>query len=405
MFILLVLSTLLFIGCQQPEIEELAQERLFSISFGKMEDQIDLFQIGDLTYGTRDRIVIKDGLVYVANGNSGKIMEFSSYGDIVFLLYNPSLNPEPVLLKSGVDEGKLTTKIAAPYPFRSVGLIGVNSSKDVYVEDIVPEERVGRDADRGVVLNRTILRFDRYGRLVHGIGQEGVGGTPFAYVEGIHVTDRDELVVITRYPRAWVVHWYSVDDELLYEVEIDSQHLPANTDENIFPSLEKIVPDSTDHMLYLMLYYYREQYDQSTGTKESIQDAYARIYRLDLASGTYDGFVRVPEEGRREVRVGARTENISSPAFELIGVTSTDHFVLLRYEDGNRFFLLIVDQDGKAVKRWHLTLEDSELTYRLIGLDSSGLLYGLMCGDYGADVVWWRSDRFFREERGSQGSS
>ena len=79
--------------------------------------------------------------------------------------------------------------------------------------------------------------------------------------------------------------------------------------------------------------------------------------------------------------------------------------MLLRYEDGNRFLLLIVDQDGKAVKRWRLTLEDSELTYRLIGLDSSGLLYGLLCGDYGADVVWWRSDRFIREQRGNQGSS
>ena len=40
----------------------------------------------------------------------------------------------------------------------------------------------------------------------------------------------DELVVICRTTRFWHVYWYSADGALLYQVDIDQEHLPAPED-------------------------------------------------------------------------------------------------------------------------------------------------------------------------------
>ena len=68
---------------------------LFSLSMGKMEDQIDLFQFENAMVERANSITMRDGWFYVANGSAGKIMVFSSYGDLIFLLYNPQTNPAP----------------------------------------------------------------------------------------------------------------------------------------------------------------------------------------------------------------------------------------------------------------------------------------------------------------------
>ena len=62
------------------ELEELNREELFSLQIGKMDNQIDLFQVGGVMAGAKNRIYMRDGLFYLANGNSAKIMELSSYG-------------------------------------------------------------------------------------------------------------------------------------------------------------------------------------------------------------------------------------------------------------------------------------------------------------------------------------
>ena len=400
MRIFILLVVLLLTGCGEAIIEELVREKLFSLSLGKMEDQIDLFQIGEQPFTSKNRMVMKDGLIYIANGNSSKIMEFSSYGDLIFLLYNPIINPQPVVLKSHVEEEKATTRIAARYPFMKLGEIVVDGWKNIYVEDFIQEDQATRDDETGVVLSRIVLKFDRRGNFVHSIGQEGIGGTPYAFIAGIHITNRNDLVVVTRLPKAWVIFWYSEDGELIYHIEIDLMSLPDARDNFIFASLEKIVPDLNDYILYLMLYYYREEYDESTSTKSAIQNDRTRIHRLDVPSGRYEGYVDIPAEDMRKVRIGERTIEISAPTYEFVGVTSTGHFYLLRNEDVGKYTLLILNNDGKEVKRGYLAIDDSELTYKLIALERSGILFALLCNDRDVDIVWWRCDKFLKSKEG-----
>ena len=395
-YISILFSLLLLGSCATKELEELAPEELFSVQIGKMDNQIDLFQINGVMAGAKNRIYMRDGLFYIANGNSAKIMELSSYGDLIFLIYNPQENPPPISFSSNESEGLAATRKAVAYPLRRIGELVVDSNKRLYIEDAVSEERQVKDSELNVLLDRVVLRFDRHGSLIDFIGQEGVGGTPFPYIDSLYITDRDELVVICRTPRFWHVYWYSPGGVLLYQVDIDQEHLPDYEEEAV-SSLGKIVPDRGDPVLYLIIYFSLQALDEPANIASSVGGYSTRIYRLSLASGRYEGFVEVPPDGTRKERVGTHEVEVTAPSFELLGVNSKGFLFLLRREDANLFQLLILDSRGNEQARRYIVMEDSELYYKEVRLSARGIVYALLGEEYEAKIVWWRSDRLARE--------
>jgi hypothetical protein len=398
-----LITLLLLASCVPTELEELTREELFSLQIGKMDNQIDLFQVGGVVSGAKNNIYMRDGLFYLANGNSAKIMELSSYGDLIFLLYNPNENPPPTSFvtveqeepEPAADaeqpEERASTRRAVAYPLKRIGELVVDSAKRIYVEDAVNEERQVRDRELNVLLDRVILRFDRHGQLVDFIGQEGVGGTPFPYIDEMYITDLDELVVICRTPRYWHVYWYSAEGALLYQVDIDQDHLPRYEGDPV-ATLGRIVPDRVAPALYLMLYAYRG----STGDERT--DSYdTRIYTLSLVSGRYEGYVEVPQDGVRIEKIGTQEVEVPAPSFELLGVNSGGAFFLLRREEANLFQLLVLNGEGDEVARRSLVMEDSELFYKDVRLSAGGIIYALLGEEYRARIVWWRSDRLLGE--------
>ncbi|UCF97683.1 MAG: hypothetical protein JSV89_21320 [Spirochaetaceae bacterium] len=394
-FILTVafVTALLLASCAPKVLEELSREELFSLQIGKMDNQIDLFQIGGLMVGTKNRIYMRDGLFYVANGNSAKIMELSSYGDLIFLLYNADENPPPTSFNPGESTELAATRRAVAFPLRRIGELVVDSEKHIYVEDGVSEERQVRDKELKVLLDRVILRFDRHGALVDFIGQEGVGGTPFPYIDSLYITDLDELVVICRTPQFWHVYWYSADGVLLYQVDIDQDHLPLyEAGSEPVSTLGRIVPDRTKTFLYLLIYTYLGP------TADGQQDSYnTRIHTLSLQTGRYEGFIEVPPNGVRVEKIGTQEVEVPTPSFELLGVNSRGDFFLLRREEANLFQLLILDGEGEEVARRSIVMEDSELFYKEIRLSARGIIYALLGEEHQAKIVWWRSDKLLRE--------
>jgi len=396
--ILLGAAALLASGCRPSGIEELSSNELFTLEFGKMEDQLDLFQIKGELLSTKNRLIMRDGLFYLANGNSSKIMEFSSYGDLIFLLYNSNTNPKPVSFNPDSSADLAATRQAVTYPLMSIGEIAVDSEKHLYVEDAVPEERQVKDKELGVVLNRSVLRFDRHGKLTYFIGQEGMGGTPFPFIDGLYVTEKDELVVICRTSRSWLVFWYSRQGTLLYQVEIDLKNLPLPQKDAI-PMVAKIHPDLRQPLLYLMLYYFQNTIDESTKSTSSVKNLPARIYSLALDSGRYGNYLEVPQDGFRKELVGTKQIEVPFPSYELLGVSGGGYFFLLRAEDQNLYQLLILNDKGRIVNRRVMVIEDSELYFKSVRLSSTGIIYALLCQEYGAKILWWRSDKLLREEK------
>ncbi len=394
----LIIPLLSIVGCQKKEIEELVGTELFSLSLGKLDNQIDLFPPPSGTMEKKTRICMRDGWFYVANGNAGKVMVFSSYGDLIFLLYNSLTNPPPTFLNapgptSAGAQDLVSTRGAVSYPFSDIGEIAVGSDKTLYVEDSVAEAKVVKDNDHGVLLTRVILRFDRKGKPQGYLGQEGIGGTPFPYIMAMHVTAHDQLVVVTRLPESWEVFWYSSEGALLYHVEIDTAHLPVAAEKGVTNALVKIIPDLQNPFLYLLIYSYREPVDDPSRANSSQEnDVESRVYKLNLRTRQYESFVELPQNPPRKETVGLKTTEIPAPPSDLIGVNAKGYYYLLGFTDSNLYSLQILDPSGKVRARRYMVIEDSELSFRELRLSPTGLVYGLLVDQTKAHVIWWRSD-------------
>jgi len=352
------------------------RELLFDLSIGKGEDQIDLIQMANIPFNMKSRIVMKDGLIYIGNGNSNKVMEFSSYGDILSLYYNPNENPVPVLLTRVTGEGKYSNRNAYTFNFRDTGEIAITEKNDLLVEDTVPDNRIDYDESTDTTLNRIVLRFDREGNFIYFLGREGIDGTPFPYIEKIEVNSRDEIIIITRTIKTWNIYWYSDKGSLKYTVRIPLDDLPIPSEGEYIPSLESIVPDRHETLVYLKVDYYNKD-------TRNLEYTMSYLWKLDIDRGNYTNFIRIPELDFNE--------GDDIPGF--LGVNNAGYFFFLAHETGNTFQMMVIADSGTVVGRSELTMMDNEISYRDLYLDPSGLLVALL-GKYDrAEIVWWRSDQ------------
>ena len=419
-------------GCAGSQPRALDREQLFSLSIGRAEDEIDLFRRQSDPLVQQNHLAMQDGFFYVSNAASNKVMELTSYGDLISLWYNRDENPQPVLLQSNPSEGAVVNRRAHQYPFTRVGDIAVTDQKELYAVDLVTEERTIFDDNLDVLLNRIVLRFDSSGELVDYIGQEGIGGTPFPYVERIAVSRGGELVVVAKTADVWLVFWYDARGNHLYTVEISLDRLPvprasdvpgtatgdappggdgggdASSDAGppgpaegtgadrtaaVIPILESVHPDARDRRIYLKLNYYEESVDAETGTGYGISTRSSRIYWLDLESGRYEGFVDIPKntDTVTEGTIFDRTE--VEFMYDFVGTAVGGHLFLLSRESDESTELLIMNTEGRVVRRRMLTIEDSLTSYKDFYVSGSGILTAMLGFDDRVDIVWWRSDR------------
>jgi hypothetical protein len=395
---LMAAAALMLVSCQRKGIPVLLGHELFSLSLGKMEDQLDLFQLEGSSVERTNSVCMRDGWFYLANGNAGKIMVFSSYGDLIFLLYNPQKNPAPTGLPP-IDPNAPAQEITrgcVAYPFSDIGEIAVASDRTLYVEDAVTEAKAVKD-DSGIILNRVIQRFDRKGKVLGYLGQEGIGGRPFPFISALHVTEKDQLVVVCRMPQSWQVYWYSRDGVPLYQVEIDNAHLPVRPQKGVTPVLVNVLPDRQATLLYLLVYFYNMPTEPAAVQNAAQDTVTARVYRLSLANGRYDpAAVEFPQNPPRREKTGLKTTEIPSPPSDLVGVSAGGLFTLMAYTDSNLYTLQILDPSGRVRARRHMVIEDSDLTFRDLRLSREGIIYGLLADQSRAHVMWWRSDMLLK---------
>jgi hypothetical protein len=393
--LLLLLCGMALSGCGGKSYETLPRTELFSIRIGKMEDEIDLFQFPQASSSRKTSIFMRDGTFYVASGASCKVMEFTSHGDLLSMYYNPDENPRPVMLQDVTGGGALSNRRAYPYMFQQIGEIAVSRSKMLYVEDRLPNERAVEDEELGIKLNKIVLRFEN-GEYRGYLGQEGIGGNPFPYIQGMYILDKDEISILCRTMTEWLVFWYSAAGERLGAVNISPEDFPVLEGEGFFSNLETIIPDPRERVLYLKIDYYREGKDSATGIKYGIEDSSSRIYRFDVKTSRYESFVDVPRNVRRER--GGDFFDIQDVryTYEFIGVDGEGNFFLKSREEGNIHQILILDQKGQVLRRRDITIEDSELLFSVFHVSPEGILSALLASEMGARVVWWRSDALLK---------
>jgi hypothetical protein len=391
----LVSAVLFFCACDKEQVLSVTREELFSLDIGRLEDQIDLFNLEGNRSAQKTSLAMRDGLFYISNGNGEKIVRYTSYGDLLFMIYNEETNPPPLSLRPLGEHAGVMTRWALTYPLHSPGTIAVDSRKHIYAEDRFPYERHSFDMENNALLDSMILHFDADGRFVEYLGQEGVGGTPFPQISGLFTSIRDELAVICRLPQGWQIYWFDGEGVPLYKIPLPDKAIPIPRDRSgVFPSVDAIVAAPDARRLFIKVDYYRNTYDESTNTRSGSEDDSSIIWIMNVEDGSYADTIEVPFfEYTFTVNNRRVTENL---LYSMLGVI-TNNRIFLSFPVEEGYSILVLSADSREQRRGFIQADTEELQFNTFNLSEDGILSGILATTWEAKLVWWRTDRLAGE--------
>jgi hypothetical protein len=361
------------------------KEELFDIPLGKLAGEIDYFQRETLRFSQDNDMEMLHGFFYVANGRSGKLMKFNSYGDLLTLIYNPDRNPYPAELMALQSEEPGGNRKVIPWQFNSPGALAVSEESLYIVDKVAPNRQI---REKSVLMDRTILKFDSLGNYVNYIGVDGLGGKPFPYIEDIWISSRSELIVLYRTrgsdDESWFVNWYTPSGKLRYSVEIRESMIPMPAGEtDLSISLDSIVPDPDSYDIYLKMTYFRSGGEDISG---DVKDIFGGTLNFDVLEKLWHDWARLPENYRELDEL-----EISSP-YSLLGTVQAHQF-FISLSGTNSYSLLIRDDKGLFSEEYKLMLDDKDILNTDFYISEEGILCAMVYTDSKARLLWWRTDR------------
>jgi len=381
-------------ACAPAGMDTIQREALFSLDIGPMEDQIALYSLEGNGMQRHVELAMRDGFFYITDSNGGKVVQYNSYGDLLFMIYNDETNPEPISLGTKSADGAQVTRWAFTYPLKSAGKIAVDSRKHIYVEERLPYERHHFDGESKTLLDTVLLHFDADGRFIEYLGQGGQGGVPFPRITGLYTSVMDEIAVVCRLPTGWNTSWYSAQGEQLFLVQLENSAIPAPPDwQGSSMSIDAIMAAPDARKLYIKVDYYQNVYDESTNTRVSWEPVSSLIWILNVEKGIYENSIEVPFYEYNYSERG-RTTYIRL-LYSLMGLVR-DGGILLCFPDETGYAILRMNSDGHGQRRGFINIDPAESRFNNFHLSPDGILSALLVDDWKVNVVWWRMDRFMR---------
>ena len=386
-----ILSSFILFSCSRSGVVISVDENdLFKLNYGSFEDELNMFDIS-LTGNISTYIAMRDGFFYIANGESKKIMETNSYGDLLSLYYN---NESVRNLEFEQEDSSVSTKKSVKYPFNTLGPIAVDSRKYLYVVDTLPQDRFEHDEENRLLLNNVVLMFDVNGQFVNYIGQQGLGGTPFPIIRKIYTTKKNELVVVCTTNEGLLAYWFNNRGALLYRIPVTAEQIPmpADTEEEegrYYTSVGNVVPDYNENKLYIKVDFYQEMLDSTLKKNSGVTYRKTLLYALNLNNGEYEAPLEIPAYEHTILNDMSKTTD--EIPFDFLGVTENGwFFFIITSEEG--YIVQMVQPDGQKIFKRSLTVDHSQVFYYTLDLSSSGIVSGLFVLRNYAKVSWWRTD-------------
>lgn len=386
-------------GCRRQNASSIIEmHHQFSMPIGKMEDQIDLIQLPGRSFEQSIDLEMKNGLFFISNGASKKIMEFSSYGDLLTLFYNATVNPAPVLLSEKKRDGNVANRKAFAYPFNEVGEIAVSAGGMLYVQDMVVEDRRIWDDTLATQLRNVILRFGHDGELIDYLGQEGVSGTPFPYIDSVNIGQDDILTVVTRTVDLWIVFSFDAAGGLRHRYSFADTDLPE-PENGFLVSLGAVIPGPEPDRLYVKADYYRDQSHESETQDADYRYDKSVIHWIDTAKAVVAGSIELPPAYRTSglAQMFNREEEVAIQYF--VGAGDDGILFLISPANDELYNLVILNTSGMVVHRGTIELNDSQTLYRRFFVTPTGILTAIIGGNTEADIVLWRTDKLLGGEK------
>ena len=387
----LLISGIIFTSCLGNEtVQSISETELFSLPYGNFEEQLsvsDLNDVGNVRFG----VAMQDGFFYIVNGESKKILELNSYGDLLSLYYNEDSQTARLLENSNRPDISIHHEIS--YPFDYPGMVAVDSNKNVYTVCSIPWDRQEKSDDGTTLYSHTVLRFARDGSSVDYIGQQGPGGTPFPFIKNIYTTSKDELVVVASSSTGLLVYWFASDGFLKYMIPVTTRDAPAGEEKenqnDSFLTIQNVVPDPVSYRLYVQIDYYSTYIDEDSKVQSGINYIQTLLYPLNIENGTYEEPVSVPPY--EESVVSDYSKLTYRIPYDFLGVTKNGwKFFIVKTEDG--FNIEMIQSESQKILRRHFKAVHSNIVYDTMCLSQDGILTALYLEKEKARVVWYRTD-------------
>ena len=378
-------------SCAAGTPVELIGDELFSLGIGPLDEQVDLVRVAGAPAPHATRVAMRDGLFYIANGNARKVMQLSSHGDLLLLIYDPARNPEPVGLAPGGNGA--ATRTAVRHRFRELSHIAVDSRRRILVVD-------GAGDEAAAAAGQLVKRFGPDGSYLDAIGREGAGGTPFPFVERVTVMADDTLVVTARTDLLWITYWYDADGHLQERLELEHAGRLGDEPDLVIRDLLPLV--SRQRLLVFVESWADENGDGGDGggggAGRGGTGAAPGVRLYDVASGSVVAAFGLPEARPPRGAAPVGREPLAGPRYHPLGVTADGLLYLSRREDDRTRSLLVLDGNGRVLVRRRWVLDEAGLGYVTLGMNESGVLYGLLGAGDRARMVWWRGDLLMEDE-------
>ena len=382
-----------FFSCKkQGAVSSVRREELFSLEYGAFENQLNLADGINSTGMISTQLAMRDGFFYISNGESQKILELNSYGDLINLYHNPETNPSPLFDSSGQGNalGNVSTRKTIDYPFNSPSFLALDSNQYFYVVETLPKER--QESGDNKILRQVVLRFDS-DSFVDYIGQQGPGGTPFPFVRRIRTTADDCLVVVCIVHNGIESYYFSPKGELLFDTLIKYGDAPEWGAEKPgvtrYSEIEDVIPDPSGRRLYVKADYYETSLDAASKTQNGIADPVSVVFPYDIESGEFGKGIEVPPYEE------SITEGFSKQVFKLPYdfncVTKNGWLFFTIALDSGCMVQMLHPESGRIVRRL-LNYDAKNVVYSSFAFSDSGIISALLAGHDKARVVWWRTD-------------
>ncbi|MDR2471360.1 MAG: hypothetical protein LBD09_04550 [Treponema sp.] len=378
-------------GCSRGRISSVARRDLFTLGIGPLEDQLNLSGVSG--GGRRTSLAMRDGFFYVSDTAGEKIVHYTSYGELLFMIYNGETAPPPLTLPEDTGRAGMLTRWSTAYPLREPGALTVDSRKHIYAAGKVEDERRASDAEDGALLDNVVVHFDDAGRFVNFLGQEGIGGKPFPRIMDIYASADDEIAVVCLLPSGWNVFWFNSEGTLLFLVHLRNDGIPRPPEAKVdYASMDMVAASPDERKLFFKVDYYRNILDGS-GNAMAVPDS-SVIWIMNVETGTYNESMAVPffeytstEEGKKA------TQKLP---YAMLGVIRHSRVFLYFPVDGG-YSLLVLTAGSREQRLGFIQVRNEELEYNTFNLSAEGILSGLLATEWEARLVWWRTDRLLGE--------
>lgn len=394
--VLLVFSFLILFSCNKPETtKQLKREDLFSLYYGNFENELNLSKMDRSSYSLVN-FCLNNGIFYISNALGQKIIKTSFYGDLLSVYYNPKTNPRPHFYTESKphaekDEQNAGTRTAIEYPFKNCTFLQVNELEHLYVVDSVPNERIQFDSEENIALTNVILHFDEYGHFIDYIGQEGLGGTPFANIVSLSTNSKNEIIAVSKTLKSTKVFWFNCDGVLLSKIDLKNENLPFYYDktEKFFMNIDGVFPSYEKDEIFLKIDYYVEHFDDITKASIGVNYDKSSIYKIALSEGVFEHVQDVlPFKDIANDEV-TPIEKV----YILLNVCKND-LAFLMVQTQNSYSVLVLDLNTGKNKRFNLELKSENLLYRTFYVTKDYMLAGLFATEDKVTFSVWKIQDF-----------